>query len=52
MMKHYCYAEKITLEFEGQCNWCGMEEVESDLKDRSLYNEIKELLCRQIRLPS
>ena len=50
MMKHYCYAEKRTLEFEGQCNWCGMEEIESDLKDKNLYNENVQIIQEKMEI--
>jgi hypothetical protein len=30
MKQHYCSAEKTTIAFEGECNWCGEKEVDEE----------------------
>jgi len=33
MKQHYCSAEKTTIAFEGECNWCGEKEVNEKIKE-------------------
>jgi hypothetical protein len=32
MKQHYCSAEKTTISYEGECNWCGEKEVNEYFK--------------------
>jgi len=29
MQRHYCDAERTWIDFEGECNWCGMTEKQA-----------------------
>lgn len=52
MKTHYCPADKTTISYEGECNWCGEKEmicpncssqhiVVKDSRDHKEYNWIK-----------
>jgi hypothetical protein len=40
MKTHYCKAEKTTISFEGECNWCGAKEK----KQLEMIERVKELV--------